>query len=64
MNRLKEFRCAQKLSQKKVSELANINIRLYQYYEADTREPLVHTAIRLARALGTTVEELFPLEEK
>lgn len=64
MNKLKEFRKANKLSQQKVADLVNINIRLYQYYEADGKEPAVRTAIRLARALGTTVEELFPLEEE
>ena len=62
MNRLKEFRKAHKLSQQKLSNLLGMNIRLYQYYESDTREPAVRTAIRIAKALDTTVEELFPLE--
>ena len=62
MNCLKDFRKARKLSQQKLSDLLGMNIRLYQYYEADAREPAVRTAIRIARVLGTTVEELFPLE--
>lgn len=64
MNRLKEFRKARKLSQQKLSNLLGMNIRLYQYYEADSREPAVRTAIRIAKALDATVEELFPLEEE
>ena len=33
--------------------------RVYQDYEYDKRETGVRTAIRIARALGRTVEELF-----
>lgn len=63
MNRLKEFRKANHLSQKAISDKLGINIRLYQYYESDEREPAVRTAIRIAQALNTTVEELFVLED-
>lgn len=44
---------AQVAKEAKVSEVA------YQLYEYDKREPGVRTAIRIARALGRTVEELF-----
>lgn len=44
---------AQVAKEAKVSEVA------YQLYEYDKREPGVRTAIRIARALDTTVEELF-----
>lgn len=64
MNRLKEFRENKKLSQQKIANQLNMHIRLYQYYEADEKEPSVRTAIRIAHALGTTVEELFPIEVK
>ena len=64
MNNLKEFRKNKKVSQKDLSTILGMNIRLYQYYEADEREPAVRTAIRIARALDTTVEELFPIDRE
>lgn len=64
MNKLKEYRTKQKLSQQAVADKIGIGIRIYQYYEADQKEPAVRTAIRIARALGTTVEELFVLEDE
>ena len=63
-NRLKEFRSKNQMSQQAVANAAGVYIRLYQYYEAGEREPAVRTAIRLARVLGTTVEELFPPEKE
>lgn len=44
---------AQVAKEAKVSEVA------YQLYEYDKREPGVRTAIRIARALDSTVEDLF-----
>ncbi len=61
-NNLKAIRNERKLSQQAVSDKANIYIRLYQYYEAGEREPGVYTALKIAEALNTTVEELFPIE--
>lgn len=52
------------MSQQSVANASGIYIRLYQYYEAGEREPAVRTALRLARVLETTVEELFPLDEE
>ena len=46
-------------TQAQVARDANIAVRLYQDYEYDNREPGVRTAIRIADALGSTVEELF-----
>lgn len=60
-NNLKSVRKSKKLSQQYVADNANIVIRLYQYYEAGQREPGVLTAIRIAKVLNVTVEELFPL---
>ena len=59
MNSLKTRREELSLTQKQVSDMAKVNIRLYQYYEADQREPNVRTAMRIAEALKTTVEKLF-----
>lgn len=57
-----ELRAAREQSgktQKQVAELADIAERQYQDYEYGKREPGVRTAIRIARALNTTAEELF-----
>lgn len=59
MNNLKMRRNELSLTQKQVADMAKVNIRLYQYYEADRREPSVRTAMRIAEALKTTVEKLF-----
>lgn len=64
MNRLKEFRISKNLSQNKAAELSHTSLRMYQYYEADIKVPTVYVAIRIAQALDTTVEELFPVEVK
>lgn len=59
MNNLKKRREELSLTQKQVADMAKVNIRLYQYYEADRREPSVRTAKRIAEALKTIVEKLF-----
>jgi len=46
-------------TQAQVAKEAHITGLSYQRYEYGKREPSVGTAIRIARALGTTVEELF-----
>lgn len=47
------------LTQLQVATKANVTERMYQYYEAGERTPLATTAIDIAKALCTTVEELF-----
>lgn len=47
------------LTQVQVAEKAQITVGAYQRYEYDKREPGVRTAIRIARILKSTVEELF-----
>lgn len=59
MNNLKKTRQLVACTQKKVSINAKITERAYQMYEKGDREPKVRTAIRIAQALGTTVEELW-----
>lgn len=46
-------------TQAQVAKVAGVSEVAYQRYEYGCREPGVRTAIRIARALGTTVEELF-----
>lgn len=59
MNNLKKRREELSLTQKQVADAAEVGIRLYQYYEADRKEPSVRTAKKIAEALKTTVEKLF-----
>lgn len=46
-------------TQAQVAEESGISTRVYQYYEADEKEPGVRTAIRIAESLGREVRELF-----
>ena len=46
-----------------IADEAKVSVRLYQSYEYGTSRPRVDTAIRIADALGTTVEEIFKGEE-
>lgn len=57
-----ELRAAREQSgktQAQVAKEAKISEVAYQLYEYNKREPGVRTAIRIARALGSTVEALF-----
>ena len=54
-----KHRESQKLTQKDVAEKAGITERGYQNYELGLRKPNVDTAIRIADALNSSVEELF-----
>ena len=56
---MKERRNKLGLTQEQVAERACISVRSYTMYEAHQRKPNVYTAIRMARVLQTTVEELF-----
>ena len=47
------------LTQAQVADKAKITTRVYQYYEAGERKPNVYTAQLIAKALNSTVEELF-----
>ena len=47
------------LTQRQAAEKSEISERIYQEYEYDRCEPGVRTAIRIAKALDTTVESIF-----
>lgn len=49
------------LTQVQVAEKAKITERGYQYYKAGEQVPNVYTAQRIAKALNTTVEDVFSL---
>lgn len=56
---LKQRRLQLGLTQMQVAKEAQIAERLYQDYEYNKREPGVRTAIRIARVLNSTVEDIF-----
>lgn len=56
--RIKEIRKQRKLTQKGVAELANIDVRLYQYYEAGTLCPSLTNAINIADILAVSLDYL------
>ena len=57
-NKLREEREKSGLTQKQVAAAVGIDVRNYQYYELG-RVPSAKTAVKIARALNTTVEELY-----
>ena len=62
--RISEIRKARGMTQPQLAERAGLtSYTLVQRYERGTRLPGVDIALRLARALQTTVEELFVLED-
>lgn len=60
MNELEARRKALGLRQQDVAKASGITQAQISRYEAGEREPGVYTALRIAKALGTTVERLFP----
>jgi putative transcriptional regulator len=56
---LREFRKNQGMTQVQLAEVVGCRQGLISLSERDERHPTVYIAIRLARALGTTVEALF-----
>lgn len=63
-NKISYFRKQKGLTQPQLAELAKLtSYTLVQRYERGARVPCVDIAIRLARALDTTVEELFIVDD-
>lgn len=60
-NNLKIIRLKRGFTQVQVADKARMSERGYQYIESGKRTPNVYIATKLAKALNTTVEELFPL---
>lgn len=58
---LKNTRKKQGLTQVQVAEKANVTENAYQNYEAGKRTPNVYVGQRIAKALNTKVEKIFPL---
>ena len=58
-NNLRVKRKEAGLLQEEVAKLSGITTRVYQHYEYGDRVPGVYAALKLAKALNTTVEMLF-----
>ena len=63
MNRVASFRKQKQLSQRQLAKLIDVHPSYIALIELGLRKPSLDTALKLARVLGTTVEELFPLED-
>ncbi len=59
MSKLKERRDELRLTQRQVAEKIGIAESAYQRYEYNKMEPGVSMALKIAKALNTTVEELY-----
>lgn len=57
--KLKTTRKKQGLTQEYIAKKAHITVMSYQRYEDGKREPRASTAKLIAKALNSTVEELF-----
>jgi len=57
--KLKSARAQAQMTQEGVARAANIPVRLYQKYESGNVVPGIKSAIRLAKALNCSMEELF-----
>lgn len=58
-NRLREFRAKKGLTQMQLACEIGCEQGLVSQYERGVYTPSLHNALRLARALGTTVEAIF-----
>lgn len=59
--KLKNARKKTGLTQVQVAKKAKLTERGYQYYESGERIPNVYVGQRIAKALNTKVEKIFPL---
>lgn len=63
-NRVKEFRKQYQLTQEELAKKLGVTRQTIIAVENDKYNPTLELAMRLARYLNTTIEELFTLEEK
>ena len=63
MNQLAKYRKQKGLSQTQLAKLIGVAQSTIAMIETGKITPSLRTALKLARVLGTTVEELFPLED-
>lgn len=61
-NRIRELRKAMKLSQEEVAKLCGVTRQTIHAIENNKYDPTLTLAFKLAKQLGTTVDELFTTE--
>ena len=59
MNKVKELRTTKDMTQVQLAIKVGVTENAIQNYERGRREPSVSTAIKIAKVLETTVEDLF-----
>ncbi len=59
MNKIKKFRIKNNLSQSDIANIMGIKQNTLSQWETEDRTPNIKQAIKLARILETTVEELY-----
>lgn len=64
INRIKELRKIKGFRQEDLAEAMGVSRQTIIAIENDKYNPTLELAMKLARRLGTTVEELFQLEER
>ena len=57
-NRLKNLREERGMSQRKLAAMADVPVGTLRYWEYGLRTPLLYTALRVAVALGVSLDEL------
>lgn len=63
-NRVKEIREAKKLSRRKLAEMIDMSPSYIQFIETGERNPTITTAHKLAKALGVSIDDLFPIRKE
>jgi len=63
-NNVRELRKQLRLTQAQLGEAVGVSRQSIVSTEKGDYAPSVYLALRLARVLGTTVEELFPLDQE
>lgn len=58
MNKLKELRNKENLTQKDLAQMLNVGISTYLGYEKETSEPTIETLVKLANYYGVTMDYL------
>ncbi len=61
-NNISKFRLLAKLTQRELAEILSMPYQQIQKWETGERVPSVYNAMAIAKALSTTVEELFPID--
>jgi len=61
---LKTAREKSGMTQAQIAKQIGVTERAYQYYEAAKKAPRVQTALRIAKTLDSTVEDLFDTADK